>query len=61
MRVVGLFLRQMDIRFDVADFAIECFLAVRSVFELFALLKDRLGLFLIVPEIGVAGFSFQFS
>jgi hypothetical protein len=51
----------MDICLDIADFAIEGFLAVCAVFELLALLEDRLGLLLIIPEIGIAGFCFQFG
>ena len=32
---------------------------VYAVFELLALLQNGLGLFLIVPEIGIAGFCFE--
>jgi hypothetical protein len=49
----------VNIGFDIAYFTVESFFPVRAFFELLALLQERLGLFLIVPEIGVAGFNFQ--
>jgi hypothetical protein len=49
----------MEISFDVAHFAIERVLGVDAVFDYFALLEDGLGLFLILPEIGVADFFFE--
>jgi hypothetical protein len=51
-------LRQAEIRFDVAFFAIECYLGVDAVFDLLALLQRFLGLGLILPKIGVAGSCF---
>ena len=59
LRVVGFFLREMEIGLDVARFSGERFLGVDAVFELLALLQDRLGLFLVVPEIRSAGFFFD--
>jgi hypothetical protein len=49
----------MEISFDVAHFAIERVLGVDAVFDYFALLENSLGLFLILPEIGVADFFFE--
>jgi hypothetical protein len=57
--VVALFLRQADIGFDVARFAVEGFFRVDAVFELLALLQDGLRFFLILPEIRVAYFFFD--
>jgi hypothetical protein len=49
----------VEISFDVAHFAIERVLGGDAVFDYFALLEDGLGLFLILPEIGVADFFFE--
>lgn len=49
----------MKIGVEVAKLAIERFFRVDAVFELLALLKDRLGLFLVLPEIGSADFLFK--
>jgi hypothetical protein len=49
----------VEISFDVAHFAIERVFGVDAVFDYFALLEDGLGLFLVLPEIGVANFFFE--
>jgi hypothetical protein len=49
----------MEVSLDVAHLAIERVVGVDAVFDYFALLQDGLGLFLILPEIGVADFFFQ--
>jgi hypothetical protein len=50
----------VNVGFDVADFGIKGFRGVDAVFKLLALLQYGLSLFLIVPEVGVAGFYFEF-
>ena len=57
--VVGLFLREMKIGFDVAGLAFECVEGAHAVLELLALLERGLGLLLILPEIGAAGYFFE--
>ena len=59
MGVVALFLRQADVCFDVARFAVEGFFRGDAVFDLLALLQDGLRFFLILPEIRVAYFLFK--
>jgi len=54
-------LRQPQVSFDVALFAVERDFGVYPVFDRFALLQSRLGFFLVLPEIGVAGFCFEFG
>jgi hypothetical protein len=49
----------VEIRVDVAHPAVERFLRVYALFELLALLEQRLGLFLILPEIRIADFFFE--
>jgi hypothetical protein len=49
----------MEIGLDVAHFAIERVLGGDAVFDYLALLEDGLGLFLVLPEVCVADFSFQ--
>jgi hypothetical protein len=49
----------MEIGLDVAHFTIERVFGVDAVFDYFALLEDGLGLFLVLPEIGVANFFFE--
>jgi len=49
----------MEIGFEVAAFAIERSFAVSAFFELLALLQERLGLFLVRPEIGSVYFFFE--
>jgi len=58
LRVVGLFLRETDVGFDVADAALESFVSGQAVFDNLALLQSGLRLGLILPKIGVAGFCF---
>ena len=57
--VILFFFGEMEIGLDVAHFAIERVLGVDAVFDYFPLLEDGLGLFLILPEIGVADFFFE--
>jgi hypothetical protein len=49
---------EAEIRFDVAFFPVEGRFGVYAVFDLLALLQRFLGLDLILPKIGVAGFCF---
>ena len=56
--VVGLFLGETDVGFDVADAALESFVSGQAVFDNLALLQSGLRLGLILPKIGVAGFCF---
>jgi hypothetical protein len=49
----------VEIGFDVAHFAIKRIFGGDAVFDYFALLQNGLGLFLILPEIGVADFFFE--
>ena len=42
-------------------FGVESYFGVHAVFELLALLQRGLRLFLVLPEIGVAGFCFEFG
>jgi hypothetical protein len=51
-------LRQANVRFDVADAAIQIFSCRETVFDDLALLQGGLRLGLVLPEIGVAGFFF---
>jgi hypothetical protein len=51
----------MEIGFDVAHFAIERVLGVDAVFNYFALLEDGLRFFLVLPEICVADFFFDYG
>jgi len=51
-------LRQAEVGFDVAFFALEGGFRVYAVFDLLAFLQRFLGLGLILPEIRVAGFCF---
>jgi hypothetical protein len=48
----------MKIRFDVAQHAREFFIGGDNAFGGFSLLKNLLGLFLVLPEIGMRGFGF---
>jgi hypothetical protein len=59
LRVVFFFFGEMEVSLHVAHLAIERVVGVDAVFDYFALLQDGLGLFLILPEIGVADFFFQ--
>jgi hypothetical protein len=56
--VVFFFLRQAEVGFDVALFAVESGFGVDAVFDLLALLQRFLRLGLILPKVGVAGFCF---
>jgi hypothetical protein len=49
----------VEISFDVAHFAIERIFGADAVFDLFAVLEDGLGFFLVLPEIGIANFFFE--
>jgi hypothetical protein len=49
----------VEVRIDIADLRGQRFSRVDAVFELLALLQDRLGLFLVLPEIGRRGFLFD--
>jgi hypothetical protein len=51
-------LRQAEVGFDVALFAVESGFGVDAVFDLLALLQRFLRLGLILPKVGVAGFCF---
>ena len=59
--VVFFFLRQVEVSFDVAFFEVERFFCVHAVFDGFALLQGGLRFFLVLPEIWVAGFGFEFG
>jgi hypothetical protein len=49
----------VEVGFDVAHFAIERVFGVDAVFDYFAMLKDGLSLFLVLPEICVADSFFE--
>ena len=51
----------MKIGFDVARDARELFVGGDAAFGRFALLKNLLRLFLILPEVGLGGFDFEFG
>jgi hypothetical protein len=57
--VVFFFLRQAQVGFDIALFGVESYFGVYAVFDDFALLQGGLRFFLVLPEIGVAGFCFE--
>ena len=59
--VVFFFLRQAQVGFDVAFLRVESYFGVYAVFDGFALLQGGLRFFLILPEIRVAGFGFEFG
>jgi hypothetical protein len=52
-------LRQAQVGFDVALLGVERYFGVYPVFDGFALLQSGLRFFLVLPEIGVAGFCFE--
>ena len=57
-----LFLRQMEIGFDVARRCASSFSsAVHARFGRLALLQNALGLLLVLPEIGLRGLGFEFG
>ena len=57
---IGFFLREMEIGVEVADLAVERgFTGFGALFERLALLQQRLGLFLVLPEIGRVDFYFE--
>jgi hypothetical protein len=56
---VGFFLGQVDVGVDVTRNAGEFFVGGNLVFGAFAIAEDGLGFFLVVPEIGVGGASFE--
>jgi hypothetical protein len=58
LRVVGFFLGEADVGFDVADTALQGFIGGQAVFDDFALLQGGLRFALILPKIGIAGFCF---
>jgi hypothetical protein len=49
----------MEISVEVAYFAVERLLCIGACVEQFALLEERLGLLLVLPEIWVADFFFE--
>jgi hypothetical protein len=53
--------REVEIGVDVADLRGQRLVRVDAVFELLAFLQDRLGLFLVLPEIGGGRFLFDFG
>jgi hypothetical protein len=59
LRIVGFFLREMKIGVQVADLALERFLSLDAILELFALLQGGLRLFLVLPEIQIVYFFFE--
>jgi hypothetical protein len=54
-------LHQAQVSFDVALSGVERYFGVYPVFDGFALLQSGLRFFLVLPEIGVAGFCFKFG
>jgi hypothetical protein len=56
---VGLFLREIDVGLDVAGDGSEFFVGGNLLFGAFAVAEDALRRFLIAPEIGVGGASFE--
>ena len=59
--VVFFFLREVEVGVDVALFSVESHFGVDTVFDGLALLQGGLRFFLVLPEIGVAGFCFEFG
>jgi len=55
---VGLFFGEVKIRLDVAQHSRELGIGRDNPFGNFSLLENFLGLFLILPEIGMRGFRF---
>jgi hypothetical protein len=51
----------MEIGVEVTQLGFKRTFALDAVFEMLALLQERLGLFLILPEIGVADFYFEYG
>jgi hypothetical protein len=58
LRAVGFFLREVEIRVEIARLGRERFSGVNAFFKLLALLQDGLGLFLVLPEIWIVYFLF---
>jgi hypothetical protein len=56
---IGLLLRHLEVGFYVARTARELFLGANSFLGGFALLQNALGLFLVLPEVGLRGFQFE--
>jgi hypothetical protein len=56
---VSFFLGEIDVGVDVAADAGEFFVGGDLVFGAFAVAEDGLGFFLVVPEIGIGGASFE--
>jgi hypothetical protein len=59
--VVFFFLGQAQVGFDVALLRVEGYFGVYAVFDGLALLQRGLRFFLILPEIRIAGFGFEFG
>ncbi len=58
LRDIALFLGHVKIRVDVARDARELLIGGDASFRAFTPLQNLLGLFLILPEVGLGGFSF---
>jgi len=52
---------KVKIGVEVADRPAELFVGRQAIFYLLAFLQDTLGFFLVLPEIGGAGFLFEIA